>query len=335
MESTDFDSSNITINYIFVRHGFGCHNAGKSLYKNNQITIQQAATALVDSQGDPELTHLGIDASLHNGCVISKTITNLHKTLKDDSLKINNINLVVCSPLIRSMETAYYMTRKWKNPPNKIYVLPHLREIDESSEDKFSELSRMVIDTQPSYAMKSIKEQKEYLKSQNILQYFDFQFVEWNENLRKEPGDVGNFITWFMNVILPLTVIENNQLDLFIVTHAGVLKSASGQGFVNNSGFLLNTSYNMQNHTTNINKLIPFTDYLPKNFFSNYTSINYANTKYYCPSDKCNKLCQVPNINQQQNRESISTQLSCELTDKQQINFNDTYTLENFSDYLN
>jgi hypothetical protein len=318
-------TNNITINYMFIRHGYGCHNAGRNLYKNKDITREQISS-LIDINGDPELTNLGIDASLHNGCVLSKTIMNLHKTLNDESLKINNINLVGCSPLIRSMETAYYMTRKWKNPPTKIYVMPHLREIDESGEDKFSELSRIIIDVEPSYAMKSIDEQKKYLESQNILQFFDFQFVEWNERLRKEPGDISNFIQWFMNTILPLTTIENNQLNLFIITHAGVLKSASGLGFVNNSGFLLNTSYKMSNHSASINKIIPFTDYLPSSFFSNYSK--YTKTDYFCPSDKCNKLCQLP-INIPENRKSIKSQVTCNLRTEEQIDFNDT-TLTTF-----
>src|SRR5690606_14672139 len=102
--------------------------------------------------------------------------------------------IVGCSPLIRSMETAYYMTRKWPEQPEKIFVFPYLREIDEGSSNKYSTQSRKKIKSSPNYAMKSIQEQKDYLKSINLLNHFDFTFVEDNKKGREEPGDIPTFI---------------------------------------------------------------------------------------------------------------------------------------------
>ena len=85
---------------------------------------------------DPVLTEIGVEASIYNGCIINKILRNLSQFTNKKELEMKTFNVVGCSPLLRSMETAYYMTRKWKNPPDQIYVFPLLREIDESSIDK-------------------------------------------------------------------------------------------------------------------------------------------------------------------------------------------------------
>lgn len=278
----------MNINFTFVRHGHGCHNAIRSLYKNNIINKSQVDNFL-DMESDPELTPLGVDASVYNGCIISNVIKNLHKTIDNNNIKIDFMNIVGCSPLIRSMETAYYMTRKWKQTPNKIYVFPFLREIDESSEDKYSSTSRRVIDTEPYYAMKSIEKQKKYLKKRGILQFFDFSFVEHDLRSRSEPGDIKRFTQWFISQFLPLLNIPDNKLNLFIVTHAGVLKDYTDIGFYNNSGFLLNTKVTSNKIT--YYPIIPINDYLPNTFFKHYSDIEYANKEYYCPSDRCGNVC--------------------------------------------
>lgn len=146
--------------------------------------------------------------------------------------------------MIRSMETAYFMTRNWTNPPNKIYVFPYLREIDESSQDKYSPYSRTIIDSIPSYRMKNLQEQKQYLLQQGILQYFDFTFVESDLKARSEPGDIPTFNRWLVDKFIPQYSLDPNHhhTNFFIVTHAGVLRDFSHQGHYNNSGFLLNFS---------------------------------------------------------------------------------------------
>ena len=273
----------MNVNYIFVRHGYGCHNAVRPLYQHGTIT-REDADSFLGIVSDPELTPLGVDVSVHNGSIISKLVKS--------KFDIDTINVVGTSPLLRSMETAYYMTRNWDNPPNKIYVFPYLREIHEHSDDKYSKESRKYIETSPSYAMKSISEQKELLKQQGILEFFDFSFVEWNEKLRKEPGDINVFTNWFSKHFI--SNLDNSlPMNVFIVTHAGVLRDYANKGFPNNSGFLVNTSIKNTVFGLNVkhHKITSFSKLLPPSFFHNYYEKYYNNKKHFCPSNRCGSLC--------------------------------------------
>lgn len=286
----NYDYTNI--NFVFVRHGYGCHNAIGNLVNNNLLTSENARQLLKSDLVDPELTPIGINASIANGNIVNKVIKSLSKKLKNKDLNMNEINVIGCSPLIRSMETAYFMSRNWVNPPQKIYVFPLLREIDESSKNKYSQRSFQTMETTPSYAMKSIIEQKKYLRSIGILDTFDFSFVEQYPDLRREPGDVSNFIDWF--IIKYMSQIQpRSNLNVFIVTHAGVLKDYSKTGFTNNSGFVLNGK--LKNTTFNLNKYISIDSYLPKEFFQDYRNPQWNKKSHYCPSDRCGngKLCQM------------------------------------------
>lgn len=271
------------INYVFLRHGYGCHNAVPRLLQKNVIPRNDNL-----QQVDPELSQLGVDATIRNGCAISKILTKLDKLTKKDYFQIRKMNIVGCSPLIRSMETAYFMTRRWKTPPNKIYVFPLLREIDERSDDIYSPESRHVIDIVPSYAMKSIEEQKQYLSSRGILHYFDFSFVERQPDLRKEPGSIEKFTLWFQNIFLKHLQWQPS-LNVMVITHAGVLSRYKEKGFTNNSGFVL--------HTLGYNDSIQYLDsvslnkYLPRDFFTDYSKNKYNNLEYFCPSDRCAQIC--------------------------------------------
>jgi hypothetical protein len=277
------------VNFCFVRHGYSCSNSLKQLVKNDVINIDDRKLL---SNSDPELTPIGVDASINNGCVIGKIIKKIYTLTGKPELNIEKINIVGCSPLIRAMETAYYMTRKWNNPPNKIYVFPLLREIDESSDDKYSEKSKNIIDKTPGYAMKSIKEQKEYLKNLGILDFFDFTFVEEFPGLRKEPGDIIKFISWFYDYFLP-DIKHKGNLNLFITTHAGVLKDFSEEGFVNNSGFLMNTKtlFNKGLFIAELKHFVSFNNFLPKFFFKDYSNPIYNTKDYFCPNNRCGQLC--------------------------------------------
>jgi broad specificity phosphatase PhoE len=294
------------INFTFVRHGFGCHNAISGLMKSDIISVQDALSfsgknkSIVKPMIDPVLTQIGVDASIHNGCVMSKIIKSIDKILKssydlnenDNSMKIDSIHVIGCSPLIRCMETAYYMTRSWANPPSKIYVFPFLREIDEGSDNKFSYQSKIIMESKPFYAMKSIEEQKKYLERLGILNFFDFSFVEIFKKERKEPGDISNFIKWFVTFFLNKKYLSET-LNVFIVTHAGVLSSFVNQeeGFTNNSGFIINTKYD-HNNGVSIKKYVSLNSFLNYfNFYQDYKSTNQV--EYYCPSDRCEELCSV------------------------------------------
>lgn len=322
--------------FIFVRHGYSCSNSIGHLLQSDIIKRSDAKNLLkspdqiktvfnsnIKPLNDPVLTHLGVDASIHNGCIINKVLKTLGKsTLQMDltdgeptgsvtkgrftlqtenqqsDFNIDKIHIIGCSPLIRAMETAYYMSRKWINPPNKIYVLPFLRELDEGSSDKFSETSIEKINTSPGYAMKSLQEQKDYLAKLGILNFFDFSFVEAFPEPRLQPGDIKLFFKWFATYYLPLVVEPVDDLNIFIVSHAGVLRDFTKTGFVNNSGFVINTTYKSTFLSKNLipKGYILLEPYLNRyNFFKDYTNPIY-NQEYYCPSERCGQLCSVINV---------------------------------------
>jgi broad specificity phosphatase PhoE len=271
----------MNVNFVMIRHGYGCHNAIRNLYRNDVIPTTENMETL-NIYSDPELTPMGVDVSIENGKIVSDILKNLD---------INKINIVGCSPLIRSMETAYFMSRKWKTPPKKIYVFPFLREIDEHSNNKYSIKSRKVIDTTPSYSMKTLQQQKSYLSEAGLLDYFDFSFVEHNLEDRKEPGDIKRFITWFTQNYLHNIPHFHKNVNVFIVTHAGVLKDYSNIGFYNNSGFILNTYIDIKNKAIDYKNIVSLNDYLQPSFFKDYSNPKYGNINRFCPSNRCGLLC--------------------------------------------
>jgi hypothetical protein len=288
----------MNINFAFVRHGYGCHNSMSNLAENNVISFENAQKFLqnidkpvidIRPLNDPVLTEIGLEASIYNGVIINKILKQLSNITSDEKLQMDKFDIVGCSPLIRSMETAYYMTQKWNNPPQKIYVFPLLREIDESSDNKYSEQSRQKIDIKPSYNMKTIGEQKAYLRKIGILDVFDFSFVESYAEERKEPGDIKKFINWFGENFIKR---ELDSLNVFIITHAGVMKDFSKDKFYNNSGFVINTT--LKNKLINVNKYISLNNFLQSyHFFKDY--YKYNKLAYYCPSQRCDQLCSVVN----------------------------------------
>lgn len=295
----------MNVNFAFIRHGYGCHNAMSNLVHHNVISESQAER-FMDRGGrgtrnilngyllplnDPVLTNVGVEASIYNGCIVNKILKRLSSIYNNKLLSMDTFNVVGCSPLIRCMETAYYMTRKWKNPPNKIYVFPLLREIDESSVDKYSEESREIIRITPSYSIKTIQEQKEYLRNLGILDSFDFSFVETYPKERIEPGDIKVFMKWFAQEFMKLLHTDSNNLNVFITTHAGVLRDYADEGFYNNSGFVINTTYVDDFYK---NTYISLNNYIKEyNFFKDYSNSKYNSVEYYCPSDRCGQLCSV------------------------------------------
>lgn len=299
----------MNINFAFVRHGYGCHNAMYSLAENNAISFEDARKFLqnvnepvthIEPLSDPVLTDVGVESSVYNGVIVSKILKQLPNITGDINLQMDKFDIVGCSPLIRSMETAYYMTRKWNNPPQKIYVFPLLREIDESSDNKYSEHSRRRINIKPSYIMKTIDEQKSYLRKIGILEAFDFSFIERDEKSeRGEPGDIKNFINWFGSKFLGSNSLnkERAHVNVFIITHAGVMKDFSNEKFYNNSGFVINTTKSRSpfDGIIKINKYISLNNFLKSyNFFKDYNK--YNKISYYCPSKRCGQLCSVMNF---------------------------------------
>ena len=294
------------VNFIFVRHGYGCHNAASGLYKKNMITYEQ--TQIVD----PELTDVGVDATIYNGCIIANRLREMG---------IQKIHMVGTSPLIRSMETAHFLTTKWKTPPEKIYVFPYLRELDESTlhtpddhiniqtiisnqvqqknktyhlKKKFSRQSRNVLNQYGAYAMKPIAEQQQYLRNVGLLDKISFRYN--GGELREEPGDIDSFIDWFQrNSMTSLIDNTNDTVNILVVTHAGVLLdfylTAKGEehSFFNNSGVVVNCTFNLMNFK--IDSVTPIE--LPPTFFKDYDTTKSLD--YFCPSQRCHFCTNVKN----------------------------------------
>lgn len=226
------------LNFIFIRHGQGCHNVVTPLVKAKLIRYNDAMN-LSKPEGkfpiiDPELTTIGVISTIQNAKVLKKMLTQQG---------ITDIHLVVSSPLIRAMETAYYTKRELAAVDTKrelpIYVAPYLREVDESSSDPKSKSSRKVIDTIPAYAMIPLKNQMNYLKEEGILEHYNFDYLD--PTLRTEPGDISNFFNWLENSkLLPtkLEIAKIPEINILVVTHAGVLHNHTGESFPNNGGFI-------------------------------------------------------------------------------------------------
>lgn len=239
------------VNYVFVRHGYGYHNALQEQLRMSNFLV------------DPELTLFGQTATEMNAFIIKGILA---------SLGIDKIHTIACSSLIRCMETSLYMSRPLGIPRDStIFVCPYLREVDESSTDKYSAQSRKVIDTIPSYQMKSIGEQKTYLSEQGILEKFDFRHVEHDLQARDEPGDIAEFIQWFAKRANP-PAYHNGALNVLVVTHAGVLRDFAKQSFANNSGFVLFTTVDASG-TVHVDRFVSLNSLLPKTFVTDSEQI--------------------------------------------------------------
>ena len=272
----------INVNIVFLRHGFGCHNLG------DLLTV------------DPLLTEMGVEATKFNGCVIAEQLINNG---------ITHIDLVGCSPAIRALETADFITDSWvKKFENekfkRIFVFPFLREIDENTlknnspkrQEIYSENSRRNIEV-PTLRLRHTEQTKIYF-SENKSTIYDYRYINdfrlpdsrFDDKIRNEPGDIYRFLrylefTLFSDVLKNTT---NNTLNLCIITHHGVLnayaKSINRDNDVhlhNNNGFILKLK---MSSTT-----IQPSDFIPIN--AKFNDYNKADLKYHCPSDRCSKYC--------------------------------------------
>jgi hypothetical protein len=277
------------VTFIFIRHGQGCHNIISDLYKKKLIRLNDALDFTGQSKNkelaliDPELTTVGINMTKKNAGVLKKVL---------EKRNVRNIDLFLSSGLIRTIETAYYTKKIFGYNDKMIYPVPFLREIDESSKDPKSKKSREVIDTIPSYAMKSLSLQKKHLEDEGILKEISFDYLD--PTLRHEPGDINDFVHWFLSSELfkrtrmekRLDVDTDSQdLTVMAFTHAGVLSNFTHEGFYNNSGFILNLD------TKNpVDKKVDILlkDMKKEGLFTDYGSIHPEN---YCELPKCGQLC--------------------------------------------
>jgi hypothetical protein len=266
-------SRSVPINYVFIRHSNSNGNALNSMVTNGVVSPQEANFLIENVLIDPELSQMGKSASIQNGNVLTKT-------LKEND--IGMINVVGCSCLLRSMLSAYHLTRKWEKSPEKIFVFPYLREIDESSTDKWSDKSRVEIDKNGSYCMKTLSQQKYILQKMGLLHYFDFTFIESDEYLRHSIGDIDNFVNWTNQKLLNRIYDKSNPpvfYNFFIITHAGVLSDYTKTSFSNNTGFILKYIYSTHFKHLTRTKFINLRDDLEKDklFISNYNDKKSVN----------------------------------------------------------
>lgn len=240
-------SNSKRINFIFLRHGLACHNVFKNVYTNVKSDILDPKNEYKEFKRenknqltDSHLTHFGVDISIWLGCLI-KNILKVLGTLESNYDDIESFDFVATSPLIRAMETAYFMSSKWKHKPQKISVFPYLREIDEriftnKTITKYSE--PFVYKNAPPYAIKTIEEQKEYIKNTFPETEYDFSFVEQNPQGRENPGDINLFINWFYSNFKN-ELNEKNVYNVLVITHAGVIREYFNKNVYNNFGFIL------------------------------------------------------------------------------------------------
>jgi broad specificity phosphatase PhoE len=182
---------------VVIRHGYGCHNAKYS-----------------PSIVDPPLTEYGEEYSTKAGGLIKKKL---------DEMGIN-IDLIGSSPAYRAIQTAYYTNVSFGK--KKIYVFPHLRELDEDIFDmpthkknqKFEEKSREKLDEQESPALNLISIRQQKARDLNISSDVDFSYVENDMEGRSAPGDITDFYKWF----LQQKELEQYK-NILVVAHAGVM----------------------------------------------------------------------------------------------------------------
>ena len=264
----------IPINYTFIRHSNSNGNILGSMISNKIVTVEQANHLVDNVLIDPELSQIGGHASVINGQVIADV-------LKQQNIKY--VNVVCCSTLLRSMISVYYLTRKWEIPPKKIFVMGHLREIDEGSDNKWSKESVENVDLISSYKMKPLNEQKKILQKLGIIDMFDFSFVESSDYLRHSLGDIPNFIKWTKQNILDKVFQKSTiptSYHFYIITHAGVLSDYTQLSFPNNTGIIVKSIYYLSTNnldTLNFINLRPLLE-ADGNFVDSYTDKKSVHT---------------------------------------------------------
>jgi broad specificity phosphatase PhoE len=245
------------INFIFLRHGESC---------------QQITRLIDDPKKRKEMFHKFFDPTLTDNGIENSVTTGIQvKNVLNKNFNINTFDIIGCSPMLRAIETAHYMTKNY-NYTNPIFVLPFLREChgcvqpvkEKDTPKKLDEI----------WPMKSIETQKEYLKSQNI-DNISFYYTR-NLLARSQPGNIENFIKWLQtNFKLPNKPVVN----ILIVLHSHVIMDAFDKnGVYNNSGFLMTA-------TKNESEII----YNKKNIVAVWPTILQKSLK--CPSIKCPNIC--------------------------------------------
>lgn len=286
--------NNNRINFIFLRHGNACHNVVKSL-----VTTKRGYIDIKNDIKDAQLTHFGVDFSIWSGCIIKNILKVMGNLYEEDYDDIDDIDIIGTSPLIRSIETGYYMTKNWKKDPERIYVLPYLREIDERifNTKGLTKYTDPAIYNVPQYAMKTIDEQKSYLSDSLKMDAnnIDFSYVERFKLERESPGDINKFIRWFYENFKS-KLGNKKSYNVIIITHSGVIREFFKKSVFNNFGLILPVFIkNDDELDIQKDKIVDIADLFPKDILKN---IGY-NAKNICGvgQSRCNVVCKEYNLN--------------------------------------
>ena len=233
--------------FIFLRHGQSCQNLVRKLRELNKLNPDADINELVY---DATLTESAIPESKRIGLELAEWI-------EKENL---NVKFVCSSPMIRAIETAVYMTGISPIVKEKpVYVMPYLREVDSKRK------KNTVKHVDKKFPLREIQYQKEYLTKTGIIDRVRFDYVERHEDLRKQPGNISEFIRWFIKK--SITDFKQNDV-VVVVCHSGVMKQYFGSGFTNNNGFIIRS----------------ITEEIP---------LSKAKSNLKCSEDRCNSACNV------------------------------------------
>ena len=254
----------MVINFVFIRHGESCQQLV------SQIQDSKKRHELFNKYTDPTLSDQGIQNSILAGRELKKTLNK--------EFGIKSFDIIGCSPMLRAIETAHYMTTSY-NYNKPIFVFPFLRESKENDTVK---------DVDIRWPMKSIDEQKEYLKTEEI-DNITFYYVR-NLLARSQPGNIENFIKWLSsNLELPNKPVVN----ILLVLHSHVIMTAFDKSGVNNNGGFI-MSAEMKNGGIVYNK---------KNIRAVWPRTLHKRLK--CPSVKCPNICEAIESSIENNLENL------------------------------
>lgn len=273
------------INFVFIRHGQSCQNL------LSQVRLKDTTTArmLFDKYADPTLSDKGIRDSIKAGEKLKKY--GLNSTSCKCDIVIDNFDIVGSSPMIRSIETGYYMNggngSSSNNSKTVVYPFPFLREISKDTangRDTVDHLNKV-------FPIKSIQEQKEYFEHEGIP--VNFKYVA-NQN-RYSPGDLTQFIHWFCSsrVYSDFGLSSSPEINVLIITHSHVLLHDTLGSFRNNSGILVEVTISPSGKVT-WNTYDNGTTFRYDGIFK-YTSDTSDKGKLDCPTSKCPNLCDFIN----------------------------------------
>jgi hypothetical protein len=199
---------------IFIRHAESCANIWKRKSKFRQITYQ-----------DPEITESGVQTSIRLSKILEKKINELWK---------NQPYSVCSSQMIRTQETAYYMTQK------PINIVPHIAE------------SGIGLDN---FALTKEK-QRAIIGKRNpkILEYLDKGIDSREKQNIRDKSSWTAFLKWANNNPKSFSIGSDNIYRAVIFTHSHFLVNTLGlkNKVKNNNGYSISVK---GGNITNSNRL--------------------------------------------------------------------------------